>query len=123
MWPRCAHGCAGSGWCAREGACVPWRASRCAMANRRPPAPAAPQTDTDHPTPDAAVQARVGRAVAVGRWCVGWLEPRERVAMVVATLRPDIDERTACVQGDDARVRRLLAWMHIRVRCVGTSRT
>jgi len=70
---------------------------------------AAVQTDTDHPTPDTSIRARIASEVEVLRWCLSWLEQLERGEMVVVNLRPDTDEHTEFVRFDHARVLRVLA--------------
>ena len=65
--------------------------------------------DTERPSPDAVMKARVADEVEVLRWCIDWLARLDRGEMVVVNLRPDSEEEHEFVPFDQARVRRVLA--------------
>jgi AraC-like DNA-binding protein len=48
--------------------------------------------DTDRPSADAVMKARVADEVEVLRWCIDWLERLGRGEMVVVNLRPDTED-------------------------------
>jgi hypothetical protein len=63
---------------------------------------------TDQAALDASIRARIASEVEVLRWCINWLEQLERGELVVANLRPDMDDQTEFVRFDHARVLRVL---------------
>jgi AraC-like DNA-binding protein len=65
--------------------------------------------DTDRPSADAVMKARVADEVEVLRWCIDWLERLGRGEMVVVNLRPDTEDEHEFVPFDQARVLRVLA--------------
>jgi hypothetical protein len=65
--------------------------------------------DTEPPSSQTAVLARIAEEVEVLRWCIDWLAQLERGEMVVVNLRPDSEDVTEFVQFDQARVRRVVA--------------
>jgi hypothetical protein len=67
------------------------------------------QADTERPSPDALIRARVADEVEVLRWCVDWLARLARGEMVVVNLRPDTENDHEFVAFDLARVLRVLA--------------
>ena len=66
-------------------------------------------TDTDRPSADAVMKARVADEVEVLRWCIDWLERLDHGEMVVVNLRPDTEDEHEFVPFDHARVLRVLA--------------
>jgi hypothetical protein len=67
------------------------------------------QADTERPSPDAMMKARVADEVEVLRWCIDWLARLDCGEMVVVNLRPDSEDEHEFVPFDRARVRRVLA--------------
>jgi AraC-like DNA-binding protein len=67
------------------------------------------QADTERPTLDAVMRARVADEVEVLRWCIDWLARLARGEMVVVNLRPDAEDDPEFVPFDQARVLRVLA--------------
>jgi hypothetical protein len=67
------------------------------------------QTDTNRPSADAVIKARIVDEVEVLRWCIDWLARLGRGEMVVVNLRPDTEDDHEFVPFDHARVLRVLA--------------
>jgi hypothetical protein len=72
---------------------------------------AASEQDAEPPPAHARIQTRVAAEVEVLRWCLDWLERLERGEQVVVNLHPNTEDATAYVRFDQARVRRVLAWI------------
>jgi hypothetical protein len=66
------------------------------------------QTDTNRPSADAEMKARIADEVEVLRWCIDWLARLGRGEMVVVNLRPDTEDDHEFVPFDQARVLRVL---------------
>jgi hypothetical protein len=67
------------------------------------------QADTERPTLDAVMRARMADEVEVLRWSIDWLARLARGEMVVVNRRPDTEDDPVFVPFDQARVLRVLA--------------